>query len=154
MSINDLNKQLERILESLSELTQINQMANKQGNDELFTYYTLDNEFYSHNPHVHICVSNNDKHWNGKPLRSGNHLKTIASVTLYITDEYTIDNIEFEEIIDKRILSNEYKKVICKWLNTKKLGYPNWVKCINDYVTNNPDFHNYDIYYNYIKELG
>lgn len=156
----EITEKLNEVLEEIGSLKRLNEailtlteMANKQGSDDLFTYYTLDNELYSHIPHVHICVPKADKHWKGKPLRSGNPLKTIASVRLNIIDEYSIDNLEFEGIVDPQINSSKYIKTICNWLNKKKLGYPNWVKCLDDYITNNPDFATVEQYKVYIDSL-
>ena len=125
------------------------EMAQKQGKDENFTYYTLDNEFSSHRPHVHVCVSKNDKHWKGSSFNNGNNLQSVGAVFLPYEQiknkvPFTIDNIEFEIIDDKRVENIKYKKVICDWLNsemTDSFGNKilNAMKCFNDYKLSNGD---------------
>lgn len=147
----ELNEKLEQIIDKLN-LSQITEMAQKQGQDKEFVYYTLDNEYISHYPHVHVCVPIQDKRWEGKPLHSGNPLKTVASVRLLDTKTYTIDNLIFEEIKDKKIDSKKYKKVICDWLNSTISGLKinnrqgNALKCLQDYLNSNDSkFDNYMI---------
>ena len=143
--MNDIQKLLEQISNALS--TQFTEMAQKQGQDSTFVYYTLDNEFISHYPHVHICVPNNDKHWDGKPLNSGNPLKTVASVRLLDKLQYTVDDIIFEEIKDPKIESTKYKKIIANWLNSTISGLKinnkqgNALKCLQDYINSNETKH-------------
>ena len=143
--MNDIQKLLEQISNALS--TQFTEMAQKQGQDSTFVYYTLDNEFISHYPHVHICVPNNDKHWDGKPLNSGNPLKTVASVRLLDKLQYTVDDIIFEEIKDPKIESTKYKKIIANWLNSTISGLNinnkqgNALKCLQDYLNSNETKH-------------
>ena len=149
-----LNEKLERIIDQLDILVnnkcQITEMAEKQGFDKIFTYYTLDNEFETHYPHVHICVSNNEKSWDGKPLRSGNPLKTVGSVKLNRVDGYTPNNLEFEEIKDNKITNTKYKKEICNWLNSTFNGKrttkeTNAYRCINSYIMNNNGYYNDEV---------
>ena len=141
-----LNEKLEKICEQLEILVQekqpITEMAEKQGFDKYFTYYTLDNEYSSHYPHVHVCVPTADKSWDGKTLRSGNPLKSVASIKLDRVDGYTVDNLEFEEIKDKKITGNTYKKEICNWLNSNFNGKrtnkdTNAYRCLDSYIMNN-----------------
>lgn len=147
-------KQSNEILKEEVELFAITEMANRQGTDEYFEYYTLDSEYESHNPHIHICVKNNDKHWKGKPLRSGNPFKSIASVLLYPQKiEYNKDNIVFEDVVDSNIDTSKYKKIIAKWLNTIRRGEENYIKCIDDYLTNNLKFFNREKYVEFLKSL-
>lgn len=149
-----LNEKLERICNQLELLIedkyQITEMAEKQGFDKIFTYYTLDNEFETHYPHVHICVSNNEKSWDGKPLRSGNPLKTVGSVRLNRINGYTTENLEFEEIKDNKITDTRYKKEICNWLNSTFNGKrnnkeTNAYRCINSYIMNNEGYYNKEV---------
>lgn len=100
------------------ELEQIYEMAQKQGEDKEFTYYTLDNELASHKPHVHICVSKENKHWKGSNFKNGQNLKTVGSIFLPFEQlknkiEFTPENIQFEVIEDDKLQSNKYVKVIC-----------------------------------------
>ena len=151
--ISELNEKLDRILQVIESFA-ITEMAQRQGSDGNFEYYTLDNEYKSHVPHVHVCVNNGDKHWDGKPLNSGNPLKSIASVILYPDSrEYTKGNIEFEDIVDSRITNEKYKKIIAKWLNAKRRGEANSIKCIDDYLLSNSDFYEREKYQKYIDSL-
>ena len=145
-----LTHELKVICEQLESLYQINEMAEKQGFDSTFTYYTLDNEFLTHHPHVHICVPTQDKKWDGKPLRSGNPLKTVASVVLDKVDGYTTDNLRFEEIKDPKINNIKYKKEICNWLNSTFSGklhnkYTNAYRCMVSYIMNNEGYFNDEV---------
>ena len=139
--INNL-KQLNETLSELIENITINEMAEKQGFDAQFLYYTLDNEYQSHYPHLHLCVAKDNKKWDGKPLRSGNPYKSVASVRLTRLDGYTPENLIFEEIKDERVNTNKFKKIICDWLNSnfngkRYLKQTNAEKCINSYLINN-----------------
>ena len=140
---------LKHVLERLEDILSIPfiEMAQKQGQDSTFVYYTLDNEFISHYPHVHICVPNNDNHWDGKPLNSGSPLKTVASVRLLDKLQYTVDDIIFEEIKDSKVESTKYKKIIADWLNSTISGLKinnkqgNALKCLQDYLNSNETKH-------------
>lgn len=142
MYIKELNQKLQQMLEFVQSFN-ITEMAQKQGQDGTFVYYTLDNEFVSHYPHVHICVSNNDKNWDGKPLRSGNPFKTVASVRLLDILTYQPQDVIFEEIKDSKIDSIHYKKIISSWLNSTISGLKinnkqgNALKCLQDYLNSN-----------------
>lgn len=152
-----MDKTIKELNEEFAKL-QLYEMAQRQGTDKNFTYYTLDNELPSHKPHVHICVPVDDKHWNGKNFRNGQNLKTVGSVFLpfeQLKDKipFTPENIQFEVVEDKSIMSNKYVKGICNWLNKEtedafgnKIN--NAVKCFNDYRISNSE--------NclYLKELG
>lgn len=144
--IEKLNEQLEHILETIQAMS-VTEMAQKQGQDGTFVYYTLDNEFTSHYPHVHVCVSNNEKDWDGKPLRSGNPLKTVASVRLLDTLTYKPEDIIFEEIKDEKVDSPKYRKIISDWLNSTISGLKvnnkqgNALKCLQDYLNSNNTKH-------------
>ena len=140
-TFKQLKEKLEKIL--LYEMTQ------KQGKDDCFIYYTLENERASHRPHVHICVSKNDKHWGGSNFRNGQNLKTVGSVFLpfeHLKNKtpFTVDNIEFEVIEDEKITNKKYVQFICNWLNQERLDdfdnkINNAVKCFNDYKMSNGD---------------
>lgn len=141
-----LNEQLQQIIDKIDCFI-ISEMAQKQGQDDTFTYYTLDNEYTSHYPHVHICVNIQNKQWKGKPLHSGNPLKTVASVRLLDTLKYTPEDIIFEEIKDEKIDSPKYRNIICNWLNSTITGLKinnkqaNALKCLQDYLNNNETKH-------------
>lgn len=153
-----MRKSIRQINEELDEVLQLYEMAQKQGKDKNFTYYTLDNELASHKPHVHICVSKNDKHWKGSNFKNGQNLKTVGSVFLpfeQLRDKipFTPQNIQFEVIDDSRITNKKYTQSICDWLNNEmedafgnKIN--NAMKCFNDYKMSNGD--------NciYLKDLG
>lgn len=124
----------------------IYEMAQKQGVQDKFTFYTLDNEYISHYPHVHVCVKNDEKRWNGKALRNGSPYKTVASVRLRKDCNYTSYNLEFEEILDSKIENTKYIKTICNWLNSRELLFDgsedtktNGFRCLQDYLRNNEE---------------
>lgn len=93
---------IKQILEKLEDILNIpiTEMTQKQGKDDCFIYYTLDNERASHRPHVHICVSKNDKHWGGSNFKNGQNLKTVGSV--FLPFEQLRDKIPFtvDKIMD------------------------------------------------------
>ena len=136
-------------VQKIRNILQLDEMAQRQGNDEYFVYYTLDNEFASHRPHVHICVNKGDKHWKGKNFKNGQNLKTVASVYLPIEQikrniPFSLDNLEFEEVIDNKINSTKYKKSICNWLNSieeDEIGITNTnaINSYRDYMKSNGD---------------
>ena len=142
---------IKQILEKLEDILNIpiTEMAQKQGQDSIFVYYTLDNEFISHYPHVHVCVPNNNKHWGDSNFKNGQNLKTVGSVFLpfeQLRDKipFTVDNIEFEVVDDKKVINKKYVQIICNWLNQEteddfgnKIN--NAVKCFNDYKMSNGD---------------
>lgn len=151
MNVQQITQQMQQILEKLDNI-QITEMAQKQGQDAEFVYYTLDNEYISHYPHVHICVPNQNKRWDGKPLHSGHPLKTVASVRLLNTKTYAPDDIIFEEIKDPKIDTKKYRKIIADWLNSTISGLKynnkqgNALKCLHDYLNSNQTKHDdYDI---------
>ena len=151
-TIVEVTNELKKALEPLYE------MAQKQGTDRNFTYYTLDNERSNHRPHVHICVPKGDKHWGGKDFRNGQNLKTVGSVFLpyeQLRDkiEFTPENIQFEVVEDPKIQNTKYIKSICVWLNSENIDsfgnkINNAIKCFNDYKMSNGDK------CLYLKELG
>ena len=140
------------------ELNQLYEMAQKQGKDKNFVYYTLDNELASHKPHVHICVPKDDKHWGGNNFKNGQNLKTVGSIFLPYEQlknkiPFTPENIQFEVIDDEKITGSIYVKGICDWLNSEtedtfgnKIN--NAIKCFNDYKMSNGDT------CIYLKQLG
>ena len=148
----------DEIIQELRVLLNMYEMAQKQGTDEYFTYYTLDNEPVSHRPHVHICVSKNDKHWKGKNFRNGQKLKTVGSVYLPYEQiknrvKFTPDNLEFEEVEDAKVKGTKYVKAICAWLNAVEVdefgsNATNAVNSFRDYKKSNGDT------CIYLKKLG
>lgn len=114
------------------------EMAQRQGEDPYFTYYTLDNEQESHDPHIHVCVSIDDSRWNGKAING--KYKSIASVRLN-REEYTADNLEFEHILKGNNFSNKTRKAIADWLNAydeEFKEYKHWQVSLRDYKKANP----------------
>ena len=114
------------------------QLAQKQGNDSIFTYYTFDNENTAEKPHIHICTNNED--WRG--CISNNGLKTIATIELEQPYNYI-------NIYDKKIKGSFYKTNILSWLtslkkswNGKVLDITNAKHALNDYFrSNNTNIH-------------
>ena len=140
MELQEILDIMEQLLNKVDSIC-LYEMAEKQGYDKQFTYYTLDNEYKTHYPHVHICVKNDSK-WDGKPLRSGRPYKTVGSIKLNRIDSFTPQNIEFEEIKDTRITGTKYKKIFCEWLNSTNDGTLNNIdtnacRCLKSYIRNN-----------------
>lgn len=144
----DIDPDVVKILETFDsdgrpiDYLQASEMAQKQGHSKLFTYYTLDNEFSSHYPHVHVCTHIANSKFSGKPLRSGKPYQTIGSVKLNQVANYIPATLEFEEYKDPAILSDKYKQEICNWLNATTDSMfnnteTNAVRCIKDYIRNN-----------------
>lgn len=145
MKLQEILDTLRQIVTKLDTIS-ICEMAEKQGFDKEFTYYTLDNEYRTHYPHVHICVKTTSK-WDGKQLRNGSPYKTIGSIKLNRIKDYNINNIEFEEIKDNKITQNKYKKIFCDWLNSNNTGkrhniYTNAYRCLDSYLMNNDGYFN------------
>jgi len=115
-------------------------MAHKEGKIEEFIFYVLNREPHSHRPHVHVCVSADNKHYKGKFLESGENLKTIVSIYLRPDCKYTIDNLEFEEIYDPKSINSKNKKLWVQILNSKKPRSRNFnfsYDCLDDYFEDN-----------------
>lgn len=84
--------------------------------DNVFKYYTMENEEDLVLPHIHICANLDNPRWQGKFLKNGQNIKTIASINLLKKGfYYTPENIIFYEIYDKKI--KKYKQHLCNWLN-------------------------------------
>lgn len=140
---------VKKLNEAIANELKLYEMAQKQGSDKQFIYYTLDNERASHRPHVHICVFKNNKHWNGSDFNNGQNLKSVASVFLpfeQLKDGilFSPENLQFETITDDKIKSKKYVNTICTWLNSKvkdSFGNEilNAIKCFNDYKMSNGD---------------
>lgn len=145
--LENLIQQLDYVESIVEDKFAITETAEKQGFDDTFTYYTLDNEYKTHYPHIHICVAKDNSRWDGKPLRSGNPLKSVASVKLNRVTGFTPQNLEFGEIKDTKIENTKYKKEICKWLNSNFNGKrttkeTNAYRCLNSYLMNNDGYYN------------
>ena len=139
--LKQLNEKLETIIEKLEniEFQSMNEMAQKQGSDDVFIYYTLDREPISHYPHVHVCVKSGTKGWTGKNLDNGSPYIDLGAIRLLPNTEYTLDNLTIEHIRDSKIESNRYKKLFIEWLNKpyKNYNITNSQKCIDDYLESN-----------------
>lgn len=94
-------------------------MAQKQGQVEEFTFYTLDREQVSHYPHIHVCVNQGNKQYKGKPLENGSNLKTIVTIKLRPDCQYDWKTLEFETVFDRDSITSENKKIWADWLNEK-----------------------------------
>ena len=112
-------------------------MAQKQGFVSPFTFYTLDSEYPSHYPHVHICVKN-DKKYKRTPMQN-NSLLSLGSIRLRADDNYTLENLEFETVKDPWIETNKNKKLFVKWLNSEEtlLNRTNANVALADYLKSN-----------------
>ena len=109
------------------------ELAQKQGNDSIFTYYTFDNKNMAEKPHIHIC--SNDKEW--QEIMSNNGYKTVATVDLE-------PPYDFIKIYDNKIAVKNYKTMIITWLtalkklwNGKILNLTNAENALNDYILSN-----------------
>lgn len=129
-------------------------MAQKQGSIKNFTFYTLDNEFPSHYPHVHICIKNDGK-TKGVPLKNGSNLLSLGSVKLRPDNNYTVENLEFETLINEDLDTIKNRKIIVEWLTDihKKLKIENCFKCVSDYDDSNPNYKNRIAYQRHLGEL-
>lgn len=88
------------------------------GSDNIFKYYTMENEYNTTKPHIHICTDAENKNWLGDNFRNGQPLKSIATIKINCNDlPYTINNLCLENIVDAKIF--DYKQQICDWLNAK-----------------------------------
>ena len=116
----------------------LNEMAQKHGNSETFTYYTMDNEYKSHAPHVHVCVPIDDKQWVGEAIND--KFKTICAIKLE-EKHYTLENLEFEHIVKGNVLSTKCKKEIVAWLNSqyRDVSMTNALHALYDYEDSNGD---------------
>ena len=116
----------------------LNEMAQKHGSSDQFTYYTLDNEYKSYEPHVHVCVPIDNKYWTGKAING--KCKTVCAIKLN-QSKYSLDNLEFEHIVDRKSLSVKCKKEIIGWLNSqyKNRGITNAIHALDDYEDSNGD---------------
>ena len=84
--------------------------------DNVFKYYTMENEEDLVLPHIHICANLDNPRWRGKIFKNEQNLKTIASINLIKKGgNYASENIIFYEIYDDRI--KMYKQHLCDWLN-------------------------------------
>lgn len=129
-------------------------MAQKQGYSDNFVFYTLDNEYASHYPHVHICIKN-DKKIKGKPLKNGSNLLSLGSIRLKPNDNYTLENLEFETIENPIITSAKNKVLFINWLlqENPRFRVKNCFKCVSDYSDSNENFRDYTKYMKYLGEV-
>lgn len=117
-------------------------MAQKQGQSEDFTFYTLDREQVSHYPHIHVCVNSGDKKYKGKPLENGSNLKTIVTIKLRPDCVYSWKNLEFEKIFDRNSITSENKKIWAAWLNSihkRSKDETNGEHAVADFFNSNED---------------
>lgn len=131
--------------EFLKEDNCLFEMAQKQGVVNKFTFYTFDNEYESHYPHVHICVKIDDKNFEGKPLKNKSNLKTIGSIRINLDDNYDLNNLVFENVFDEKNMMNiQNQKIFIDWLNKPVLknipNYTNANKCLIDYDISNEKY--------------
>lgn len=116
----------------------LNAMAQRHGSSETFTYYTMDNEYKSNAPHVHVCVPIDDTQWVGTVING--KYKTICAIKLE-EKHYTLENLEFEHIVKGNVLSTKCKKEIVVWLNSqyKNRNMSNAAHALDGYEDSNGD---------------
>ena len=138
----------------LRKINKILAMAQKQGTIKDFTFYTLDNEYASHYPHVHICIKNDGK-TKGTPLKNGSNLLSLGSIRLRPDEKYTLENLEFETVINPDILTSKNKKIFIQWLleENKRFKVKNCFKCVSDYDDSNSKYKDRIKYQVYLGEL-
>ena len=102
----------------LKKVNEILAMAQRQGTIKDFTFYTLDNEYANHYPHVHICIKKDGKTL-GEPLKNGSDFLSLGSIRLRPDEKYTLETLEFETVINPDILTSKNKKIFIK---TKRLN--------------------------------
>lgn len=117
------------------------EFAQKQGvSEDKFVFYTLDGEYTSHKPHVHVCVSFDNKKFSNtskRPLK--NSLNSLCSITIPASCELTLDNFQFEETYkNTEIFTNKNIEDWIKFLNSPAKPYKNFLeKCLIDYMVSN-----------------
>lgn len=122
-------------MKTLTTKFEIYSMAQKQGVIDKFTLYTLDSEFQSERPHLHICVNFDDKTFKGKVLKNHKNLKTIGKIFIRKDQNYTIENLQIES--DNQF-TNKQKKLFVNWLNQKTfLNAKNGKIALMDYLKSN-----------------
>ena len=124
------------------------------GNDKQFTYVVLGNEYISEIPRVHICVPINDRNWKGKNLYP---YKSVASIKLMLSNDYTVHTIEYSSIMDKKVLKPSLRAAFCKWLTSNNDGTfdnekINAIECIKAYIKNNPECMANNNYLKFVKD--
>ena len=137
--------------EFLNENEYLVEMAQKQGVSSGFVFYTFDNEYSYHYPHIHICVKSDDKKFKkGRVLKNNKSLKTLGSIKIRHDNNYTLENLEFETLFDDEINTNKYKKIFIDWLNDNPIkrlkDYTNSDKCLIDYHNSNSQYVDKDKY--------
>lgn len=140
-----------KILKKVDEILAI---AQRQGTIKDFTFYTLDNEYANHYPHVHICIKNDGK-TKGTPLKNGSNLLSLGSIRLRPDEKYTLENLEFETVINPDILTSKNKKIFIQWLLDFRIiagsKITNCDKCVNDYLISNDKCKNRKSYLDYMN---
>lgn len=111
------------------------------GNDEIFKYYTMEDEKEYDEPHIHVCVDLDNPKWVGERFENFQPLKTVATVILLPKGSlYTCENVNIDAIYDSKIY--HYKQQICDWLNAldSDLGKStNAQHAIRNYLLSNPN---------------
>lgn len=122
------------LMKQLSIFTQI------IGRDNSFQYYTMENEYNSLKPHIHICTDIENGDWQRYNFKNGQPLKTIATIKINCNNlPYTINNLRLENIADVKIFN--YKQQICDWLNSKDsqlIEIANVKIALRNYLLSNP----------------
>ena len=140
-----------KILKKVDEILAI---AQRQGTIKDFTFYTLDNEYANHYPHVHICIKKDGKTL-GEPLKNGSDFLSLGSIRLRPDEKYTLETLEFETVINPDILTSKNKKIFIQWLleENKRFKAKNCFKCVSDYDDSNPKYKDRIKYQVYLGEL-
>ena len=154
--MNDIKGVIDKLLRRVNSICPMHTL-NCIGADDRFMYYIMEDEYISEYPHIHVCVESSARQWEGKVLQLGNEYKCIATVRLACIKSYTVDNLEFGLIADKKATNNSVKKRICNWLNSCNDGLfensePNYILAMKAYVKTNPNgMHNKE-YIDFLKK--
>lgn len=142
------------IMKILKKVDEILAIAQRQGTIKDFTFYTLDNEYANHYPHVHICIKKDGKTL-GEPLKNGSDFLSLGSIRLRPDEKYTLETLEFETVINPNILASKNKKIFVQWLLDFRIiagsKIINCDKCVKDYLISNDKCKNRKSYLDYMN---
>ena len=134
-----MDKLMKEIIE-LSGCEILDEMAQKQGMEDNFLFYTLDDEYVSHKPHIHVCVHENDSRFskvNRNPIKRDYH--KLCTIIIPPSCEINESNLQIEEDYgNQELIKEKYKKGWIKFLNSSATPYKNVLeKSLVDYMMSN-----------------
>lgn len=112
-----------------------------QGDYKGFSFYTLDTEAPFRYPHVHVCISGNNKRYKGKWLEDGSKMRTVVTIKLREMADYDPLNLEFDKVYDSGAVTPENRKIWAAFLNkvNEDSGYTNNWQCRFDFKRSNAE---------------